>query len=461
MNRVLLILSLFFLVCCTGKTPSRDAIPFLFDNDGIVPEVCLRVDEQEWNRLLEAFDQDHKTRESVHADMTFIKGSDSVSVQDIALSIKGNTSRRRPEGSTGEKHRRDSADWHHCHFGLTLDKYHPENGIGSMKRLVLKWFKDDRNYVREMYCYDLFRRSGVWTGPEDVYVRVRVQVGDDPAPAYFGVYQMYEPYDRPYLERRKERFGHSDGNLWACSFGATLTPPTLGRIGEEDQKGLLYELVSSGSGIDGARAQMTAFVRRLNTLEGQEFHDWIGSVMDIDLFLKTYAVNVGVGMWDDHWNNRGNNTYLYFSSLDSLEYKVYLLPHDYDNTLGTCHRVGVQTDAVLQDPFHWGPDDPAVSPLLPKILAFDDYRAIYARHLRELVQEGGLLTYESSIARIRSWQDLIRKYIPNDTGEDMELVDIPAYWGNHPEYRVLEDGGQNFFRAKVTAMRQALEAHGY
>ena len=117
--------------------------------------------------------------------------------------------------------------------------------------------------------------------------------------------------------------------------------------------------------------------------------------------------------------------------------------------------------AVLQDPFHWGPDDPAVSPLLPKILAFDDYRDIYARHLRELVQEGGLLTYESSIARIRSWQDLIRKYIPNDTGEDMELVDIPAYWGNHPEYRVLEDGGQNFFRAKVTAMRQALEAHVY
>ena len=51
MNRVLLILSLFFLVCCTGKTPSRDAIPFLFDNDGIVPEVCLRVDEQEWSRL--------------------------------------------------------------------------------------------------------------------------------------------------------------------------------------------------------------------------------------------------------------------------------------------------------------------------------------------------------------------------------------------------------------------------
>ena len=105
MNRVLLILSLLFLVCCTGKTPSRDAIPFLFDNDGVVPEVCLRVDEQEWNHLLEAFDQDHKTRESVHADMTFIKGCDSVSVKDIALSIKGNTSRRRPEGRTGEKHR--------------------------------------------------------------------------------------------------------------------------------------------------------------------------------------------------------------------------------------------------------------------------------------------------------------------------------------------------------------------
>ncbi len=457
MKRTALFLVLCCLVCCKGKEPSRGDVSYLFDNDGCIPEVHLRVEESQWNHLLEAFDANPKTRETVHAGMTFIKGNDSTSVEDIALSIKGNTSRRRPEGVTGQKHRRDSADWHHCHFGLTLDKYRPEQGIGTMKRLVLKWFKDDGNYVRELYCYDLFRRSGVWTAPEDVYVRVWVRVGDDPVPAYFGIYQMYEPYDKPYLERRTGRFGRSDGNLWACNYGANLTPSTLGRIGEEDGKGLLYELVSSGSGLEGARAQMTAFIHRLNTLEGQEFHDWIGSVTDMDLLLKTYAVNVGVGMWDDHWNNNGNNTYLYFNSPDSLEYKVYLLPHDYDNTLGTCHKVGVQTDAVLHDPFHWGTDDPARSPLMTKILSFDDYRSLYALHLQELIDDGGLLTYESSIARIRAWQDLIRDYIPNDTGEDMQLVDIPAYWGNHPEYRVLEDGENNFFRAKAKAIREALD----
>ncbi|MBR6932314.1 MAG: site-2 protease family protein, partial [Bacteroidales bacterium] len=108
-------------------------------------------------------------------------------------------------------------------------------------------------------------------------------------------------------------------------------------------------------------------------LEGSQFHDWIGSHMDVDLFLKTYAVNVGVGMWDDYWNNAGNNTFLYFNSQSATDYHVYLLPHDYDNTLGTTSAVGAQTDAVTHNPYEWGPTDVTQSPLVNKILAFDDY----------------------------------------------------------------------------------------
>ena len=75
MKRTALFLVLFCLVSCRGKEPSQDARAYLFDNDGRIPEVHLRVEAAQWNRLLEAFDGNPKTRETVHAGMTFIKGN--------------------------------------------------------------------------------------------------------------------------------------------------------------------------------------------------------------------------------------------------------------------------------------------------------------------------------------------------------------------------------------------------
>ena len=49
--------------------------------------------------------------------------------------------------------------------------------------------------------------------------------------------------------------------------------------------------------------------------------------MDIPLFLKTYAVNLVVGMWDDYWAN-GNNFYFYFAPNG----KAYFIPYDYYKT---------------------------------------------------------------------------------------------------------------------------------
>lgn len=430
-----------------------DGAAYMFDNETAgIPCVYLKVSTDEWNRLLLAYDKDNMTNETVHADMSFAKGDEAVALMDVALSIKGNTSRRRPEGSKGSLHDPEEPDWHHAHFGISMDKYNPQNTIGGMRKLVLKWFKDDSDYVRELYCYDLFRRYGVWTGPEDVYARVFIQIGKELEPAYFGVYQMYEPYDRAYLERRAARFGSAGGNLWEFHTGGTLTIPTLEHMGEAEGQGTLYVFLSGDDGYSGGKAQMTDFVRNLNKLRGQELHDWIGSHIDVDLFLRTYAVIVGVGMWDDYWNNKGNNTYLYFNSTSETDYKAYLLPHDFDNTLGTCHVCGVQTDAVTHNPYEWGTTDATRSPLVNKILYFDDYRAIYTRYLRELASEGGLLTYESSIGRITRWQEMISGFIANDTGEDMSLSDVPAYWGSHPEYRVLEDGENNFFRVKTATL---------
>ena len=51
--------------------------------------------------------------------------------------------------------------------------------------------------------------------------------------------------------------------------------------------------------------------------------EWSNSNMDMDLFMKTYAANVILGMWDDYWTNM-NNYYFYFDKKGLDIYFRYL-----------------------------------------------------------------------------------------------------------------------------------------
>ena len=169
----------------------------------------------------------------------------------------------------------------------------------------------------------------------------------------------------------------------------------------------------------------------------------------MDLLLKTYAVNVAVGMWDDYWNN-ANNYYIYFNGRGTSGYKFYFIPYDYDNTLGTTLRCGGQDDAGRQSPLNWGNDN---NRLIARLLKFSDFKAKYIACLKELVDaKYGLMDRQSSQTRIRSWQRKIEQYIDNDTGEDTVIEDKPAPWGNHSEYNLLNNNSDNFFNAKAASI---------
>ena len=149
-------------------------------------------------------------------------------------------------------------------------------------------------------------------------------------------------------------------------------------------------------------------------------------------------------MWDDYWCN-SNNYYLYFNSTDPAKYKVFFIPYDYDNTLGTSGII----DAGRQDPMNWGNDS---YPLMVKILQNPTWANKYKGYLRELCADGGLFSWEVSHARISAWQDSIWGLVSNDTGEDMYIEDFPAGWGNHGEYRIMSDGSNNYFKVKAAAV---------
>ena len=417
------------------------ALGYVFD-DSVIPEIHISIPQEQWDALLEAFDKDQNTQQFVSCDVEYRKGKDVVKIAEAGLRLKGNTSRRRPYSDD---------KYHHVHFGLNLQKYHSdmEHSIEGLRRVDLKWFKDDNAYVREIFCYDLFRKHGVWTAVENIYSRLWLKVGDENE-IYYGVYELMEHIDKDYLRARVDKFGSKKGDLWKCSYGANLANLEASMGLDDNVTPFVYEL-NTGKEEDfpKAKARLQDFIQHLTSLDGEEFDKWIADHMDVDFLLKTYAVNVGVGMWDDYWNNF-SNYYLYFVPGKNDDYKVWLLPYDYDNTLGTCLDCGAQTDAGRQNPWKWGQDS---APLMTNILKNAGWAAAYKQYLQDLCLEGGDLYYTNAMAKIKAWQKIIAPFVANDTLEDNVIEDKPAYWGNHHEYRIMDDGENNFFKIKTEAVR--------
>jgi spore coat protein CotH len=432
--------------------PVKEGYDYVWD-DEVLPEVHLNVSLAEWNRLLALYDANAFTTQYVQATLSFVKDGETTVIDNVGLRLKGNTSRRRPEGSYGQMHQRDNTDWHHAHFGVNLRKFADDDAhtIQGVRKLHLKWFKDDPAYVREVFCYELFRRAGVWTAVRDNYCRLWLHVEGDSKEAYYGVYELMEPIDKHYLKDRKNRFGSNKGYLWKCRNSAAGLNNPNGDIWYDDDTDdrHAYTLETQTEEFDSARVQLVDFMNKLNSLNDNEFYIWIQQVTDVDLLLKTYAVNVAVGMWDDYWNN-ANNYYIYFNGKGLTGYKFFFIPYDYDNTLGTSLRCGVQDDAGRQNPLNWGNNN---NRLIARILRFNDFKQKYITYLKELIDApNALMDRASSQARIRSWQQRIEPYVNNDTGEDTAIEDKPASWGNHSEYRLLKNGSDNFFTVKAASI---------
>ena len=163
-------------------TPSdvKDAGVSYIWGSNTIPEITIWVTKDEWNSFLKRYDQNNNNADFFHCDVMFKKGVETITISDAGFRMRGNTSRRRPEGGSGQMHS-SKPDWHHCHFAVNLRKYHKDDDhtIYGIRKFNLKWHKDDPCYVREMYCYDLFRRYGIWTAPFDSYCRLWIHVDGD------------------------------------------------------------------------------------------------------------------------------------------------------------------------------------------------------------------------------------------------------------------------------------------
>lgn len=426
-------------------------------------EIKLSVSLNDWNEFLTNYDLDTRNNVYVPATFTYSKDGDTFMIDSVGIRLRGNTSRRRPEGNGGEMHTANQTDWHHVHFQVKFDEYKNKVTFCGSDRVILKWHKDDGAYCREVYSYDLFRRFGVWTAPRATYTRMSVHVEGDDRPAYFGVYVLVEGVNDSFLKNRKEAglFKSKNGNLWKAAWGANLSPSSMNAnnmgisIATVDNNvNFIYDLkTNKKTGLTAACTQLQRFVADMNALAdgSTALKNFLEERVAVDQFLRAYAVNVMVGMWDDYWYNT-NNYYFYFDE----DNKFYFIPFDYDNTLGTSC---IMENSGTQNLLNWGSlDNDRV--LMRKVMSITDYKERYKAYIKDLADSNNdYFDANKSIARITAWHQMIAPYITNDTGEDMSINDVPASWGNCSFYRVLtgnEQGGSNgnanWFKTKIKSI---------
>ena len=119
MKKILLLLSILLFIQCGSieNYTTPDNKPALFNlND--IPAITLEFELKDWNKLLTNYDLNPRNEKKVASRFSFDVNGTTIALDDIGLRLRGNTSRRRPEGNPGDLHNATDPDWHHVHFAL-------------------------------------------------------------------------------------------------------------------------------------------------------------------------------------------------------------------------------------------------------------------------------------------------------------------------------------------------------
>lgn len=443
-----------------------ESLNYIFGTDSVA-EITLAISRKEWDKLCTNYDKNPKNEDCVHADFEMKKGNNTWQISDIGMRLRGNTSRRRPQ--VDDK-------YYQAHFKLKFEEWCDDSGeerklAGCMKGLNLKRFKDDPAYVREVFGYNYFRRNGIWTAPRAGYAHLFINIEEENGTAKkldYGVYAMIEEINKQFLKERSEitpeigtKFSDNKGDLWKCcwqsSNGSSMATDYDGyrsfgveEIFLDESKSLRYDydLKTNKDELVRARSSFIDFIEELNNLGSEdEIKKFYESKMDVDLFLKTYACNVLLGMDDDYWRNH-NNYYFYFDKNG----KAYFIPYDYDNILGT----NCFSDTATRNPLDWG-EDVYKAPLIEKLLSVPEFKQRYVDYLLELTEKNVFV--KENQTEITRLQGLVTGLISSNDIEyedtSKTIKDAVAFWcSNSGKYKLLDgDETSNYFKAKAKSVQ--------
>lgn len=264
----------------------------LFETDRLI-EIAIELPAKDWEELcLQTRDIRMAFTGQLENPFSYFKGNitiDGVKIESVGI---------RKKGFIG------SLDDQFPSLKVKFDEYVDQNPVKGIDVLTLNNNKQDGPIVSQFLTYRLFNAAGVHA-PRCSFARVTVN-GE-----YLGIYSHVESIGKPYLKRR---FDNNSGNLYEGTL-ADFYPKAIDRL----------EAKTNEKNHDRSKALRLAEL----LAKSEPAVDEIGKIVDLDNFLKFWAVESLIGFWDGYSNNQNN--YWVYENRDNG--KFYFMPWGADGAM--------------------------------------------------------------------------------------------------------------------------------
>ena len=217
----------------------------------------------------------------------------------------------------------------------------------NSSRMTLNNNRQDPSNARQCMAYDQFREAGI-AAPRCNYARVTVN-GET-----LGVFTNVEPLKKPFLTRA---FGNDEGNQYeaqTADFGTWLNQRFEKKTNEKEND----------------RSDLQAVAEAL-ALPDEQMLNVLPQLVDVDEFIRFWAVETLLGAWDSATGN-ANNFHIYRNPEDGL---FHFIPWGADTAFRGDHPLKPLTGVFYRN-FR----------LADRLFQIPEYRAAYYAELENLLE---------------------------------------------------------------------------
>jgi hypothetical protein len=258
---------------------------------------------------------------------------------------------------------------------LSLNAFAPGRKVFGLEQMNLNGEHNDVSIIRSRLGSELYWRMGV---PVARTHHLWLTIND--GALVDGLHIHVEQIDE---ELAQAWFGNKEGSLYKCLYMGARADLRWVAPGT----GAAYAALGGGETYSESNLEapdhedLAEFIDFVNHASDELFAAELGRRFSLDNFLRSMAVDVVMGHWDNYWYG-ANNYYLYRNSESGrLEY----LPYDLDNTFG----IDFSGINWATNPLHeWGHDgfgsDVDLPPLIGRILEVQAFEDQLARYVHEV-----------------------------------------------------------------------------
>jgi spore coat protein H len=275
----LCLVTLTLCAACLGAAdgpapPKKQGAGDAVFTNGIIREIRIGIDPAGMAELR------RDTREYVRA--TFREGENILT--NVGIHLKGMGSFRPLDQKPA--------------FTVKFNKFAEGQNFYGLTKISLNNSVQDRTYLNEILCAELFRQIGV---PAARVAHARVYLND----RYLGLYTLLEGLNKPFL---RSHFSSPDGNLY------------------EGHTKDVNEPLDQDNGEDTSQRDLKALAAAAQAPSAQRWTK-LGALVDLDRFIAMLAGEVLMAHWDGYWLNRNN----YCVYNESATNRMTFIPHGLDN----------------------------------------------------------------------------------------------------------------------------------